>query len=248
MAMLSTALSDFLRTLKEQAQDDQGNVDIGELVDLIDIEESSLATKRCPIWQSNWRLVFDRLYTEQKSQGVWKRVVNTLFAKTVVTAVIEMKVLRSTADEIDVMARKNNRHNHLIINRTRAPKTYFLNMHGNFDRRSRKKCNYIPGGWSETSTDQTLQFVFGAGFHKPFTASPPIPQQPDSDEQIVFETKDQLTLIEDFVNKGKSNLEEFLKVQEALWRVISTPYSSSHDQVRELSTFPSASILITGAA
>ncbi|KAF9284507.1 hypothetical protein BGZ88_009940 [Linnemannia elongata] len=66
----------------------------------------------------------------------------------------------------------------------------------------------------ETSTDQTLQFVFGAGSHKPFTASPPIPQQPDSDEQIVFEAKVQLTLIENLVNKGRSNLEEFLKVQE----------------------------------
>ncbi|KAK5809291.1 hypothetical protein F5H01DRAFT_369162 [Linnemannia elongata] len=38
----------------------------------------------------------------------------------------------------------------------------------------------------DTSTDRTQQFVFGAGFHKPFTVSPPIPQQPDA--QIVFDT------------------------------------------------------------
>jgi len=42
----------------------------------------------------------------------------------------EMKALRSTADEVDVMVRKNIRHNHLIINRIGVPKIYFLNMHG----------------------------------------------------------------------------------------------------------------------
>ncbi|KFH71287.1 hypothetical protein MVEG_01587 [Podila verticillata NRRL 6337] len=66
----------------------------------------------------------------------------------------------------------------------------------------------------ETSTDRTQQFVFGAGFHKPFTVSPPIPQQPDSDAQIVFGTKVQLTLIGDLINKGRSNVDEFIKVQE----------------------------------
>ncbi|KAI9236534.1 MAG: hypothetical protein BYD32DRAFT_418535 [Podila humilis] len=66
----------------------------------------------------------------------------------------------------------------------------------------------------ETSVDRTQQFVFGAGVRKPFTVSPPIPQQPDSDAQIVFGTKVQLTLIEDLINKGRSNMDEFLKVQE----------------------------------
>ncbi|KAF9177340.1 hypothetical protein BGZ51_008870 [Haplosporangium sp. Z 767] len=41
----------------------------------------------------------------------------------------EMKALRSSSDEIEVMTRKNIRHNHLIINRIGAPKIYFLNMH-----------------------------------------------------------------------------------------------------------------------
>jgi hypothetical protein len=36
----------LLKTLKEQAQDDQGAFDVGQLVDLIDIEKGSLATKR----------------------------------------------------------------------------------------------------------------------------------------------------------------------------------------------------------
>ncbi|KAI9237050.1 MAG: hypothetical protein BYD32DRAFT_417317 [Podila humilis] len=66
----------------------------------------------------------------------------------------------------------------------------------------------------ETSTDRTQQFVFGAGLHKPFTVSPPIHQQPDSDAQIVFGTKVQLTLIGDLINKGRSNVDESLKVQE----------------------------------
>ncbi|KFH62802.1 hypothetical protein MVEG_11328 [Podila verticillata NRRL 6337] len=66
----------------------------------------------------------------------------------------------------------------------------------------------------ETSVDRTQQFVFGAGVRKPFTVSPPIPQQPDSDAQIVFGTKVQLTLIEDLINKGRFNMDEFLKVQE----------------------------------
>ncbi|KAF9575682.1 hypothetical protein EC968_002246 [Mortierella alpina] len=41
----------------------------------------------------------------------------------------EMKSLRSTAEEVEVMTRKNIRHNHLIINRIGASKLYFLNMH-----------------------------------------------------------------------------------------------------------------------
>ncbi|KAF9390385.1 hypothetical protein BGX21_011485 [Mortierella sp. AD011] len=40
-----------------------------------------------------------------------------------------MKVLRSSTEEIEIMVRKNIRHNHLIINRIGAPKIYFLNMH-----------------------------------------------------------------------------------------------------------------------
>ncbi|KAI9241576.1 MAG: hypothetical protein BYD32DRAFT_405458 [Podila humilis] len=66
----------------------------------------------------------------------------------------------------------------------------------------------------ETSADRTRHFVFGAGFHKPFTVSPPVPQQPDSDTQIIFRPKVQLTLIEDLINKGRSIMDEFLKVQE----------------------------------
>lgn len=46
MAIPSTALSDLLMTLKEQARDDQGIFDVRQLVDLIDIEKGSLATKR----------------------------------------------------------------------------------------------------------------------------------------------------------------------------------------------------------
>jgi hypothetical protein len=42
----------------------------------------------------------------------------------------EMKALRSTSEEVEVMIRKNIRHNHLIINRIATPKLYFLNMHG----------------------------------------------------------------------------------------------------------------------
>jgi hypothetical protein len=41
-----TALLDLLRTLSEQAQDDQGVLDVGQLIDLIDIEKGSLSTKR----------------------------------------------------------------------------------------------------------------------------------------------------------------------------------------------------------
>ncbi|KAK5821239.1 hypothetical protein F5H01DRAFT_175813 [Linnemannia elongata] len=46
MAVPSTALLDLLKTLREQAQDEQGVFDVGQLVDLIDIEKGSLATKR----------------------------------------------------------------------------------------------------------------------------------------------------------------------------------------------------------
>ncbi|KAG0353301.1 hypothetical protein BG005_007389 [Podila minutissima] len=207
MAIPSTALSDLLMTLKEQARDDQGIFDVRQLVDLIDIEKGSLATKRhqgqkidvtvklaIDVLQSVAPLcVADPIRrpvdTEQKSQGVWERVFNIIFAKTAVTAVIgetglegsgearsqneadhaverlkgdkekemdrkkefprkvdckfvvsvermkrwefitisnsEMKALRSTADEVEVMVRKNIRHNHLIINQIGTPKILF---------------------------------------------------------------------------------------------------------------------------
>ncbi|KAF9421927.1 hypothetical protein BGZ76_003915 [Entomortierella beljakovae] len=82
MAIPSTTLSDLLKTLKDQAQDDQGNFDVRQFVDLVDIEKGSLAAKRRqdPIHRP--------ADTEQKSQAVWERVFNTLFAKTIVTAVI----------------------------------------------------------------------------------------------------------------------------------------------------------------
>ncbi|KAF9992454.1 hypothetical protein BGZ65_012223, partial [Modicella reniformis] len=202
----------LLKTLKEQAQDDQGIFDAEQLVGLIDIEKGSLETKRRQGQKIDVtiKLAIDILQivaplcladpihrpvdTEQKSQGVWERVFNTLFAKTVVTAVIgetglegsgeartqseadhavkrlstekqekttdrkkehprkvdckfvvsvermkqwefitisnsEMKALRSSANEVDLMVRKNIRHNHLIINRIGTTKIYFLNMH-----------------------------------------------------------------------------------------------------------------------
>jgi len=46
MAIPLTALLDLLKTLKEQAQDDQGIFDAGQLVGLIDIEKGSMETKR----------------------------------------------------------------------------------------------------------------------------------------------------------------------------------------------------------
>ncbi|KAF9896948.1 hypothetical protein BX616_006457, partial [Lobosporangium transversale] len=188
--------------LKDQAQDDQGIFDVGQLADLIDIEKGSLVTKRSQGQKidATMKLALDILQivvplcavdpihrpvdTEQKSQAVWERVFNTLFAKTVVTAVIgetglkgsskarsqneaeyaverpkgkkasprkvdckfvvsvehmkkwefvtisnsEMKPLRSTAVEVEMMVRKNIRLNHFIINQTGTPKMYFLNM------------------------------------------------------------------------------------------------------------------------
>lgn len=42
----------------------------------------------------------------------------------------EMKALRSTAEDVEIMVRKNIRHNHLIINQIGTPKIYFFNMHG----------------------------------------------------------------------------------------------------------------------
>ncbi|OAQ27978.1 hypothetical protein K457DRAFT_599216 [Linnemannia elongata AG-77] len=208
MAVPSTALLDLLMTLREQAQDEQGVFDVGQLMDLIDIEKGSLATKRrqgqkvdvtiklaIDILQVVAPLCvvdpFRRLVdTEQQSQGVWERVFNTLFSKTAIAAVIgetglegssearsqneadhaverlkgqkenrkesprkvdckfvvsvermkqwefitisnsEMKALRSTAEDVEIMVRKNIRHNHLIINQIGTPKIYFFNMHG----------------------------------------------------------------------------------------------------------------------
>jgi hypothetical protein len=42
----------------------------------------------------------------------------------------EMKALRSSPNEVELMVLKNIRHNHLIVNRIGVPKMYFLNMHG----------------------------------------------------------------------------------------------------------------------
>ncbi|KAG9065452.1 hypothetical protein KI688_002779 [Linnemannia hyalina] len=121
MAIPSTVLSTFSMTLKEQAQDDQGIVDFGQLVDLIDIGKGSLATKPCQGQKIDVTIklaidilqivvplcVVDPIHrpmdTKRKSQGVWEQVFDTLFAKTVVNAVFEMKALHSTADEVEVM-------------------------------------------------------------------------------------------------------------------------------------------------
>ncbi|KAG0040040.1 hypothetical protein BGZ83_002663, partial [Gryganskiella cystojenkinii] len=94
--------------------------------------------------------------TEQKSQAVWERVFNILFERTAVTTVIgetglggsgeartqnetdyavqELKEdtkgkKRAAPREIEVMIRKNIRHNHLIISQIGMPKMYFLNTH-----------------------------------------------------------------------------------------------------------------------
>ncbi|KAG0039951.1 hypothetical protein BGZ83_002686 [Gryganskiella cystojenkinii] len=171
MAIPSTTLLDLLNTLKEQAQDDQGIFDAGQLVGLIDIEKGSVETKRrqgqkidvtikiaLDILQivltiaavigetglegsSKARSQNEADHTVEQLKGRKKESPRKVDCKFVVSVEhmkkwefitisnSEMKALRSTADEVDIMVRKNIRHNHLIINRIRTPKIYFLNMH-----------------------------------------------------------------------------------------------------------------------